>query len=264
MRIIPVFDLQGGHVVQAVAGERSRYRPVRSVLAHDARPGPLARAFVEYFGFRAAYVADLDAIAGKQSNATAWEAIAAAGLSILLDAGVGTLARVQQLAAFAVGKSWLRGIIVALEAVRGVGPQLGTDDGLAAAASLAACSRTIGPERAVFSLDLKEGNPLTSVTAWRGLSVERLGQLAVDAGYARLIVLDLARVGGGRGVGSEDLCRDLRRQHPGIELISGGGVRGVGDLRRLADVGCDAALVASALHDGRLTPEDVRAGTLTE
>jgi uncharacterized protein related to proFAR isomerase len=37
-----------------------------------------------------------------------------------------------------------------------------------------------------------------------------------------------------------------------VTLLAGGGVRGEGDLRGLADAGCDGVLVASALLDGRL------------
>jgi phosphoribosylformimino-5-aminoimidazole carboxamide ribotide isomerase len=36
-------------------------------------------------------------------------------------------------------------------------------------------------------------------------------------------------------------------------------VRGPEDLRRLADAGCEGALVATALHDGRLDSDDVAA-----
>jgi phosphoribosylformimino-5-aminoimidazole carboxamide ribotide isomerase len=43
-----------------------------------------------------------------------------------------------------------------------------------------------------------------------------------------------------------------------MELTSGGGVRGRDDLAALADAGCDAALVASALHDGQLTVSDIQ------
>ena len=44
---------------------------------------------------------------------------------------------------------------------------------------------------------------------------------------------------------------------PDVELVAGGGIRGVEDLLRLAEAGCDAVLVASALHDGRITIEDL-------
>ena len=35
-------------------------------------------------------------------------------------------------------------------------------------------------------------------------------------------------------------------------LLAGGGVAGMEDLRRLAGAGCDGALVATALHSGRI------------
>jgi phosphoribosylformimino-5-aminoimidazole carboxamide ribotide isomerase len=44
-----------------------------------------------------------------------------------------------------------------------------------------------------------------------------------------------------------------------VTLVAGGGVRGADDLARLADAGCDGALVATALHDGRLSAADVTA-----
>jgi len=65
-------------------------------------------------------------------------------------------------------------------------------------------------------------------------------------------------VGVAGGTRTLTLCRNIRGEFPDIELTAGGGVRGIDDLRALADAGCDAALVASALHDGRLTPQDVR------
>jgi len=68
----------------------------------------------------------------------------------------------------------------------------------------------------------------------------------------------LADVGVNEGPRTLSFCRQIRREFSAIELIAGGGVRGIDDLVALADAGCDAALVASALHDGRLTPEEIR------
>ena len=44
---------------------------------------------------------------------------------------------------------------------------------------------------------------------------------------------------------------------PAVTLLAGGGVRGIEDLARLADAGCDGALVATAVHDGRLSSSHV-------
>jgi phosphoribosylformimino-5-aminoimidazole carboxamide ribotide isomerase len=240
MRIIPVMDLQGGHVVQAVAGQRSQYRPVRSVFAGDARPATVARGLVEQFGFRQVYVADLDAITGGPANQEALTAIAAAGLHLLLDAGVGSPDQARVWLSHATLAPAFAGLIVGLESL--------TSPGL-----LAPCLQAIGPERAVFSVDLKHGRPLTAVAAWRDLEAEAIAEAAIGRGFTRLILLDVARVGGGQGPGLEALCRRLRNRYPQLELIGGGGVRGIEDLQQLAAAGCDAVLVATALHRGRIT-----------
>ena len=88
MRVIPVIDLMGGQVVRGVAGRRSEYRPVESRIAGDARPATVARAFVDEFGFEAAYVADLDAIVhGRYSSGIAWREIAGVGLEAVARCG---------------------------------------------------------------------------------------------------------------------------------------------------------------------------------
>ena len=50
MRIYPVLDLTGGHVVHAVAGQRESYRTIASRLTHSSSPGDVARAIVEIIG----------------------------------------------------------------------------------------------------------------------------------------------------------------------------------------------------------------------
>ncbi len=72
-----------------------------------------------------------------------------------------------------------------------------------------------------------------------------------------MLVLDLARVGEGTGTGSEELCAEIVRSSPQVELSVGGGVRGWEDLARLRDGGVRAVLLASALHDGRVTREEL-------
>jgi uncharacterized protein related to proFAR isomerase len=81
---------------------------------------------------------------------------------------------------------------------------------------------------------------------------------AADAGAGAVIVIDLARVGTGTGLDLALIDR-VREATPGLTLVAGGGVRGPEDLARLADSGCDGALVATALHDGRLSAADVAA-----
>jgi phosphoribosylformimino-5-aminoimidazole carboxamide ribotide isomerase len=115
-----------------------------------------------------------------------------------------------------------------------------------------------GGGKLAFSLDLQGGQPLTNVAMWKSEPPINIVRWIISAGIQRLIVLDLADVGVGRGTGTLALCRQVRHECPELELIAGGGVRSVDDLKALADAGCSAALVASSLHDGRLSAEDVR------
>jgi phosphoribosylformimino-5-aminoimidazole carboxamide ribotide isomerase len=98
---------------------------------------------------------------------------------------------------------------------------------------------------------------LMSGRAPPGGSPLELARRGVAAGVRALLVLDLARVGTGAGVDLELVGR-VRRALPDVELLVGGGVAGPPDLARLAAAGCDAVLVATALHDGRLTASDLR------
>jgi phosphoribosylformimino-5-aminoimidazole carboxamide ribotide isomerase len=74
-----------------------------------------------------------------------------------------------------------------------------------------------------------------------------------------MIVLDLAQVGMDAGVGTLPLCRKLRCLDSQLEIVAGGGVRSMRDLDALERAGCDAVLVASALHDGRLPARECAA-----
>ena len=51
----------------------------------------------------------------------------------------------------------------------------------------------------------------------------------------------------------------IRRAAPELTLAAGGGVRNPADIERLAACGCDAALVATALQDGRIGAAEVAA-----
>jgi phosphoribosylformimino-5-aminoimidazole carboxamide ribotide isomerase len=244
MRVIAVLDLMRGAVVRGVAGERQTYRPIESRLTRETSPAGVAAALLDALPQRALYVADLDAIAGGEPNWAAYESIAALDVRLWVDAGAGDAARCRRLAEFGVAGGSLDYVVVGLES-------------LAAPAALAAACSALGADRAVFSLDLKAGAPLCDAANWANKTAMEIADDAVAAGFRRMIVLDLSGVGMGQGVAAVELCRKLHQRHRDVELISGGGVRGLADLRALADAGCGAALVASALHDGRLTAADI-------
>jgi phosphoribosylformimino-5-aminoimidazole carboxamide ribotide isomerase len=237
VQVVPVVDLMEGLVVRGVGGRRGEYRPIESPLVRDAQPGTVARAFAA-LGLDRLYVADLDAIAGAAPAWTVYEELAAVGLQLWIDAGTGGQTRAAAMREFAIRTPAIGGIVIGLES-------------LADAQTLTQVAGVVGPELSIFSLDLKAGQPLAAA-AWGAIQAEEIVALAVSFGIQRTIVLDLAQVGNGRGVGTLELCRRLAVRFPALDLIAGGGVRGPADLDQLAAAGCSAALVATALHDGRV------------
>ncbi|MGC3969156.1 MAG: HisA/HisF-related TIM barrel protein [Pirellulales bacterium] len=188
------------------------------------------------------YLADLDAIAGGEPSWSCYDDVVAAGFAPWIDAGIRSADQGRRIADYLASRAPEGRVIVGLETMPDV-------------LTLAATGRAVRWERLVFSLDLKHGEPLTSSYGWAGQTPEQIAAQAVACGVQAMIVLDLAAVGVGQGVPTLELCRTLRAKYPTLHLTSGGGVRDVGDLRSLADAGCQAALVASALHDGRIIGE---------
>ena len=107
----------------------------------------------------------------------------------------------------------------------------------------------------IFSIDLRHGELLVGDPAWQGKSPLDLVRFVIERGLRQLIVLDLAAVGTGHGVPTLQLCQDIRRISPDLRIISGGGVDSAACVADAAQAGVDGLLIASALHDGRLTAE---------
>jgi phosphoribosylformimino-5-aminoimidazole carboxamide ribotide isomerase len=123
---------------------------------------------------------------------------------------------------------------------------------------LLAISETFAWQPPIFSLDLHAGQPLVRNQAWRNRSALELALVAKSVGVREIIVLDLADVGVEQGTRTLDLCREIVQVTQTQRLIAGGGVRGYRDLEQMARAGITDALVASALHDGRLSPADIQ------
>jgi phosphoribosylformimino-5-aminoimidazole carboxamide ribotide isomerase len=79
-----------------------------------------------------------------------------------------------------------------------------------------------------------------------------------DAWPDRVIVMTLARVGSGAGPDLARIAAVGARAGP-RKLYAAGGIRGVADLAGLARAGVAGAIVASCLHDGALSAQDIAA-----
>ena len=179
-----------------------------------------------------------EANADRTSRDTLVARLAALGAPLWLDAGVSTVDDARR----AIDLGATR-VIVGLETL------LSYD-------VLGEICAAVGDDRVAFSLDLRDGEPVVAPGAHGHVPAHVIATRAAKAGVGAVIVIDLARVGTGAGLDLALIAR-VREATPGLMLVAGGGVRGLEDLVQLANVGCDGALVATALHDGRLGPIDV-------
>jgi len=248
MEIIPVLDLASGLAMHARAGERERYQPVRSVLipGADGDPVALLRGYREQLGVRSCYIADLDAIGGRALQRGLLRELAALGPdgSLMVDAGTGKAAAGLEVLACGAGQ-----VVVGLESLQSFG-------------DLSAIVEAAGPARVIFSLDLRLGRPILNAAlqdaAGAAPDAVSLAGQAAACGVVSLLILDIGRVGTGCGM-DLGLLESLRRRFPRHRLLAGGGVLTRRDLERIGETGCDGALVASAIHAGRIGAADVAA-----
>ena len=107
-------------------------------------------------------------------------------------------------------------------------------------------------ERVAVAIDARDG--LVAVDGWTGVSeltaVELAGRCAA-AGIARLVVTSTRRDGSLEGPDVE-LLREVS-DASGLPVLAAGGIATVDDLRRLRELGCEGAIVGSALWLGRFT-----------
>ena len=189
LRIYPVIDLKAGVAVRGAGGDRTRYRPVRSLLAASPRPLAVARAYRARLGLDRLYVADLDAIEGAPPSAEVLGALASDGFRLLVDAGCRSAADALRLLDLGAEE-----VIAPLETLPGP-------------SALSDILEAAGTHRVVFGLDMKDGRLLGEPGAWPERDAPGVAREAHRLGARRVLVLDLARVGSGAGPNHLELIR---------------------------------------------------------
>ncbi|MBD3672115.1 MAG: hypothetical protein HUJ26_01200 [Planctomycetaceae bacterium] len=239
MKILPVLDLMDGVVVHGIAGNRTSYRPIKSRLTEETSPLGVAQALRDAYGFEEFYLADLDGIQSRRIDVTAYANLKEAGFRVIVDAGVRTVDEANHLL-----DSGVDAVIIALE----INPTGQLFDELL---------NYFGPDRVIFSLDLKQGKPMGKIDTWNVTEPQSLAVSVINRGIRRLIVLDLDAVGSETGPVTTDLCREIRAVSTGSQIITGGGIRNENDLKQLEAAGVDDVLMATALHNGSLDEQTI-------
>jgi len=228
LEIIPVIDLLDGQVVHAQRGDRQHYQPIQSLLCDGSEPLTISQALLELYPFDQLYIADLNAIQKRSNHQEIITNIKARypHIQIWLDAGI---SRAIDLNAWQkLELNW----VIGSESLRKL------DDYLSL--------KKLCEENHVLSLDF-------AAQGYRGPS-----KLIKESAYwpDRVIAMTLSQVGSNSGPDSQILAQLINRSN-GQKIYAAGGVRHIADIRQLEEVGASGALVASALHYGQITGDEL-------
>ncbi len=229
MRCIFVIDIFNGAVVHAVRGERSKYEPIDrySKIVSCCDPVDAVRALRP----KEVYIADLNQITGTGENLEAIIEVSRLATT-MADTGISNLSAMDRLP-------------------KDVTPVLGTET-----ASLELIEEAAVRREVAVSVDMKAGKLLARDLRLAALSPLQALQRLNDFPLREVILLYLDLVGTSSGFDRDFLEKALSVSDHA--LILGGGVKGSEDLRLLEDLGFSGALVATAVHNGRIAPEMLR------
>ncbi len=216
MELIPVIDLRHSQAVMAIRGQRECYRPLSTPLCQGSDPIRVVSAFWQIVSFCTLYVADLDAILQTGDN------------GIIIE-------RIHQ--AFPHLHLWVDRGWPPIHSTSRITPVIG--------------SESLGPgwKHALATL---KGSWILSLdfSATDFLGPQDL--LEASEWWPPLVILmTLAKVGSQSGPDWARL-RTFTKRYPNTNWIAAGGIRHQQDLLRLKKFGIRRALVASAIHYGRI------------
>jgi phosphoribosylformimino-5-aminoimidazole carboxamide ribotide isomerase len=231
--VAPALDVLEGRCVRLSQGKREQ------VTVEGGDPAEAARRFVAE-GAPLLHLVDLDgAFSGAASPGLLERVVAAAGgVPVQVGGGYRTLAAVED--ALAAGAARV------LVGTAAAGPGF-----------LAEAAPRFG-DRLAVAADVRDG--LVAQEGWtssRPLTAAELARRCAETGVARLLVTNVRRDGSLEGPDLELLQEVLTAS--GLPVLAAGGISGVEDLRRLRALGCEGAVLGSALWLGRVSlPEALR------
>ena len=227
---IPAVDVRDGQAVQLVGGERHSGNEYGD-------PVVAAERWVEQ-GARTLHLVDLDgAFEGERANAAAIERIVETiDVPVQFGGGIRTASDARDLLDRGVDR-----VILGTAAVEN--PEL-----------VAEISET-HPDSVVVSLDARGGEVMISGwTEGTGLDPTTAAAEYEQRGAGAILFTDIDVEGRLDGVQTDPVRRLVDAVE--IPVVASGGVATIDDIRALRDAGASAAVVGSALYEGRFTLDD--------
>ncbi len=228
-RIVFVLDILNGNVVHAVRGERAKYKPVKSRVGNSSNPLDIISSLKP----REVYIADLNRLQCQGDNFELIEKISSK-TKTMVDAGAKNMGDVEKC------------IEIASTAI------IGTET--ASFELVESASRRFSG-RINVSIDIKNGKVLTKD---RRMAVEPIELVKLLNRYdiKDLIILSLDKVGSGAGVDVDFLSKIAGLSVH--DVLVGGGIRDMSDIDALKNAGLNGALIATAVHNGKVPVEIIQ------
>lgn len=229
-RIIFVLDILNGNAVHAVRGERSNYMPLRgSRICGSSDPLEIARDVMP----KEVYIADLDRLQQTGSNFDLIQKISRI-IKTMVDIGAENMDDVKN------GMELADTLIVGTET---------------ASLELIKNAAAVNPGKINVSIDIKDGRVISNDPDMSKEPFAFVKSLN-DINIRDIIILNLKKVGTSEGIDA-DFVKDIVRisKH---NILVGGGIRDMDDIRALENIGVSGALVATALHNGSIPVDAVR------
>lgn len=235
MRVIPVIDLLDEVVVHGVGGEREKYESIESVLTDSAEPLSVSSEFDD-IGFDELYIADLNSIQDNGDNIESIDRITSeTDLDVMVDGGFSNSQDLEPYIESGIDRAVLATeTLDSLEVVEEVRNEYGV--------------------KIVASVDVR-GEEIIAQSSQLQRPFPELVREFEESGASEMILLNLEKVGSSAGPDTELVKKGLR--HVDVPVLAGGGVGSVQDLIDLREIGGAGALVATALHSGSISVEDL-------
>jgi len=238
-RIIPVIDILNSQAVHAIKGEREKYKPLKSVLINESAPTRIALKLKNEYLFNEFYIADLDAILQRKPNIRILSKILEiSGVEIMLDPGIKTKKNVKKYINLN-----LKSLILGLETLKDL-------------KVITECLKLFDTNKIIVSIDMYNEVIQTNIKKIKNQDILEIVRKIEDLGVVNIILLDLFKVGQKLG-GISTLYLKIRDIFNG-EILVGGGIKDIHDIKEFKNNGFSGVLIGTALHDGSIKIEELR------
>ncbi len=233
--IIPAIDIIGGKCVRLSQGDYARQ------TVYSGNPLEIARMF-EDAGVRRLHLVDLDGAREKQIVNYKVLELLAVKTRLIIDFGGGIQSDSDIRIAFENGAAMVTGGSIAINDKK----------------RFLRWIKEYGPEKMILGADVRDGK--IAVSGWQEdteTEIIPFLQSYVEEGIRKVISTDISRDGMLSGP-SFDLYRSILEKFPDLCLVASGGISGMDDIYKLAELGVPGVITGKAIYEGKILMHEIQ------